>query len=305
MVNVCAYESATLKKQILKQFCDGVRASGDEVHIVKTNEYVPGDVGVFVGAVPSDEDTRDLPASRIVRRNVIRWQEENGGNSVVIEGQLIGKFHPDLEAKYVRVGMNHHLADRTNFFNKNSPPDRWNKLKDVVGVQPWRKTGEHILICMQNPGGMSTRGVDQFEWLFETLEKIRQHTDRKIVVRPFPRSEVCSVGRFNKQNVYVVDPMKQLLKDDLENAWACICFTTTASTLAIIKGIPLFPGNPGCYGWELGNHSLENIENPEINDREQWFYNLAYSQWSPEELTRGIVWQRIKKALQAKDQQEL
>jgi len=69
------------------------------------------------------------------------------------------------------------------------------------------------------------------------------------------------------------------------------------SILSLIRGFPLFAGHSGCFGWEVANQNFNDIENPKMPNREQFLYNLAYAQWSPQEFADGTVWKRFREQL--------
>ena len=65
---------------------------------------------------------------------------------------------------------------------------------------------------------------------------------------------------------------------------------------AVINGIPVFVSeNSLCY--DVGNHSLSNINNPVMPDRQEWTNKLSYTEWFPEEITQGLPWKKIRKRI--------
>jgi hypothetical protein len=61
---------------------------------------------------------------------------------------------------YYRVGLDGAFGDDANFANEGSAPDRWLKQCEECGisVQPYRRSGKHILLIGQVPGDASLRG---------------------------------------------------------------------------------------------------------------------------------------------------
>jgi len=62
---------------------------------------------------------------------------------------------------------------------------------------------------------------------------------------------------------------------------------------AVINGIPVFVSADSlCY--EVGNHSLTQINNPKMPDRTEWANRLSYTEWFEDEIDKGLPWQRIR-----------
>ena len=65
---------------------------------------------------------------------------------------------------------------------------------------------------------------------------------------------------------------------------------------AVFTGIPVYVSEAS-LSFDVGNSSYENINSPEMPDRQQWANKLAYTEWWPDEIEQGTPWQRIKKRL--------
>jgi len=46
--------------------------------------------------------------------------------------------------------------------------------------------------------------------------------------------------------------------------------------------------------WDVGSDNLKQVETPSKPDREQWLHNLAYANWTIEEVRNGTVWRRFR-----------
>jgi hypothetical protein len=49
-----------------------------------------------------------------------------------------------------------------------------------------------------------------------------------------------------------------------------------------------------CLAWEVGLSDLSQVENPFKPNRDQWLNNLAYANWTLEEVRNGTVWKRFR-----------
>ena len=63
--------------------------------------------------------------------------------------------------------------------------------------------------------------------------------------------------------------------------------TAFPATQAIIQGVPVFTG-PDSLAWPVANKDLTTISLPFRPDRTQWFNDLAYTEWTIEEISEGL-----------------
>jgi len=87
------------------------------------------------------------------------------------------------------------------------------------------------------------------------------------------------------------------LEKDLENCWCVVTFNSNVGVDATLAGIPVITHDKGSMVYNITSHDISTINNPYIpNDelRQQWAYDTAYAEWSPDELKSGEAWQHIK-----------
>ena len=152
-----------------------------------------------------------------------------------------------------------------------------------------------------------------YNWINSKIEEIRNNNcKRKIIIRPKDfklnikkeKNKIIFISQneykiiYDKlDNIDITLNNKNELEKDLENAWACILFSTSASVIALIKGIPVFCGSSNTIGYEICNINFSKIENPEMKDRTDFFNNFAHQIWSIKEMNEGIVWQKYEEYL--------
>ena len=83
------------------------------------------------------------------------------------------------------------------------------------------------------------------------------------------------------------------IRDSLQNAHCCVAYTSGSSLDAILDGVPVIPTSQYNFVWEISSHSINDIENPKLGEREQLLYNLAYAQWSVQEIQQGKPWNHL------------
>jgi len=244
--------------------------------------YDKCDVAVTTGGIkitnPRVFKTRKRLMERMPKKRLV-WE-----SSVFRQNQI-----EDL--KYFRLGWNGFQYDNAIFNNANSPSDRWNEIQKLQNIRicDYQKTGSHILICMQKPNDASIYGLDMEKWALDVVNKLKEHTDRNIIIRPHPFDEDTSLYSFQKYF-----SKNKLLQDDLKNAWATITYNSLSSVESICQGIPTFTLHEGSLAWPVANHDLSKIESPEVFDRNQWLYDLAYTQWNLDEMRKGLSWLHLK-----------
>jgi len=200
--------------------------------------------------------------------------------------------------EYWRVGLNG-INRSASFYNNNSSSNRWNKIG--LELKPWRTNGKNILICAQSKFDICWPDASMEDWVLDVIKQIRQNSDRPIIVRQHPRAPL-KITNIPHQNVTIESPKHlhgtyddfDMIKS-LNNVWAIVNHNSNPAIESIINGIPAFVTSEQSLAWEVSNHDLSNIEKPNMPDRSQWANNLAYCEWSTDELLNRVLWNRFKK----------
>ena len=172
-----------------------------------------------------------------------------------------GKTFIDSLDGYFRVVKN-------DFFHSgrgNCKSDRFEKLS--IHIKEKRNSGEFIILS--EPSIYVKKFFQLDDWVNKTIIEISKYTDRKIYVH-------------NKQSKVPLDIL-------LNKAWAFVSDQSTAGFKAMTLGVPAHFTNKTLKGI----NSIKKIENGDININ--IFYNLAYGQWTLNEMQSGEVWEYIKK----------
>ena len=192
-----------------------------------------------------------------------------------------------------KVGING-INRLANFGTKGNDDSRVNQLG--IQLRPWRTQGDHILICLQHDKSEQWKNMPTLEnYVLDTVQKIRQHSNRKIIIRSHPRCPLPAQLRLD--NVYYEIP-KQIQKtyDDFDlnfhNAWAVVSWSSNPGIHAVMNGIPAFVGEQS-LAYDVANHDLSTIEMPNMPDRTQWLNDYANTEWTTEEISQGIPFSRL------------
>lgn len=188
-----------------------------------------------------------------------------------------------------KVGLNGVNRD-AYFAPSNQTSDRADLLK--LSTAPWRTSGEYILLCSQHEKSQQWDNMPRMSaWVMKTIEEIQAVSSRPIIFRPHPRFPLPDIERQYK-NVYKQHP-KLLLDtyDDFDltynNVWAVVNYSSNPGVQAVLAGIPAFVGSSS-LAFPVGNHSVSNIENPVMPDRQQWVNDLAHTEYTVEEIANGL-----------------
>ena len=156
------------------------------------------------------------------------------------------------------------------------PGDRFATFKRKF--VPWRTSGRKILIAAPDEKPMKFYEKDLESWLTETVNTIKQYTDRPVEIR--------------RRNKLRLDRMtSDTLADALNNdVFALVTFQSNAAVESVFQGIPVFVLAPTCAAAPVGLKDLSKIETPYYPDRDKlqaWGNHLAYGQFHISEIKNG------------------
>lgn len=155
-------------------------------------------------------------------------------------------------------------------------PERWQALG--VTPKPWRKDGDHILVCQQR--GIGSRAMaSPHMWHQKAVERLKRWTKRPIKVRPHPGNRSSAVP----------------IEHDLKGAWACVIWGSAAGVRALVEGVPVFYDAPKWICSEAALPLRDWIEHPLCNDawREKALASMAWGQWRYDEIATGEPLRRV------------
>lgn len=175
--------------------------------------------------------------------------------------------------------------------SENLDPLRPQKLG--IFLKPYQEQRrEEILIAAQHSRSQQWIGQPSMDtWVKQTVSKLQKYTDRKIVVRPHPRS----LFQVNLPGVVMEAPrlVPNSYDDfDIDYNYHCVVnFNSGPAVQAAINGVPVI-----CDSTSLAanlSNSVENIENLSMPDRTNWFVKLSHTEWTVEEIATGYPLSRL------------
>lgn len=157
------------------------------------------------------------------------------------------------------------------------PDDRFQLFNKKIN--PWRKNGRKILVAKPDEKPMKFYGLDLDNWLEETVNTIKQHTDRPIEIRDRAKQRLTRVN----------STLEQALADDV---FALVTFNSIAATESVFFGIPAFTLAPCNAASPVSSNDLSQIDAPYYPDSDKvykWACHLAYGQFHVNEMKNGTA----------------
>ena len=156
------------------------------------------------------------------------------------------------------------------------PADRF----ATTGVQLKKfRPGSSILLAPPSQKLLNLYNIVLEDWLEQTQEEIKKHTDRPIVIR-------TKQGRSTRVNN---ETMEMALDRDVH---CLVTFSSIAATEALLLGKPAITLGPNAAA-PLCKHQISDIENlhiPTMDEVEAWARHLAYCQFTEPEMRTGTAW---------------
>jgi hypothetical protein len=270
IVKINVYAAKGMQHQVdrAESFCRGLARHGfTNSKVLPLNNPQTCDLAVFWGMHHSGK-----------ARHI---QEQNNRPWLMMERGYVGdRFH------WTAMGYNG-LNGRADFFNKNSPPERWRKYFDGW-LKPWHD-GDYVLLAGQvlQDASIKNLGVNYQH----IANEIAKHTSLPIHFRKHPHKLTQGMAT---PSGCVTSPASTI-EEALAGARVCVTVNSNSGVDAMLAGTPVINLDCGSMVWDLAQHDYSQIDKPPFPDREQWAYDIAYAQWSPEEIENGDAWEHLKR----------
>jgi hypothetical protein len=156
------------------------------------------------------------------------------------------------------------------------PDDRFKQFNKKFN--PWKKSGRKILVAAPDEKPCKFYGVDKEEWVRQTVETIKQYTDRPVEVRERAPKRIDRIA---------TDTLQQALDKDV---FALVTYNSVAAVESIFHGIPAFTIAPANAASPVALQDLSKIDTPYYPNEDKlyaWGCHLAYGQFHVNELRSG------------------
>ena len=290
------------KFDILTKFVKGVNAAGDEGILHTDNTIVDADVGVIQGWQHQQGKTG---AHLQLRQRVIDTQIQKDRYVCTADSNLF--LYANKSNKpwhYLRYSFNGVFPNTGIYFDENPTSSRWQQIsKDLnISLESTKSSGKNIIICLQRNGGWSMGRIAVVDWVTNTINDIKRHTDRTIILRPHPGDKKALqtyipqlAQRFKHDSQIKFSTKDNPLEADLSKAWAVVNHNSSAIVGPIIQGYHAFitdPNRSQCA--EVAHTDFSMIEKPQQFDRQRWLERISMFHWKFSELEDGSAWRHMR-----------
>lgn len=156
------------------------------------------------------------------------------------------------------------------------PDNRFRKFNKTF--QPWKKTGRKILVATPDEKPCKFYGIKKEQWVKETVDQIKQYTDRPVEIRERAKNRIDRV---------VNNTLQEALDNDV---FALVTYNSVAAVESVFHGIPVFTLAPANAAQPVGLQDLSLIDKPYYPDADKlyaWACHLSYGQFHVDELKTG------------------
>lgn len=171
------------------------------------------------------------------------------------------------------------------YYNQNMPDDRFKKLE--IELAPWRTPNKNCLMFGQLPFGIGTQHIDIRAWYRYCLTYFK---DNRISVFYCEHPNVEHAFTHHKYRIKNIS-----YKDRTnEKIGFAIAFSSNAIVDAIVNGIPPIAMSQLSPAYKVCTKDFTEYEQIKLFDREKWLSDMAYTQWSINEMESGECWNHLR-----------
>lgn len=267
----------------------GIESCGHDFELRRIGEYgenAEGNDLAYPGPTP-DTDVAIVFGVKGKSRQVIDDHQEMGRQTILLDKGYSRAKGEGGHTEYSRVIIND-LDPSSYMMNESRGDDRFRRLG--IRLERHRKTkGGHILFCgsTQKYHDFHKLG-DSTEYAERVFSKLRKVTDKHFIYRPKPSARGMRPVAGTSYS-----SGRMIMAEALRGCHAVVTHGSSAAMDAIIAGVPALVLGKSIAS-PVSDSELTNIESiyyPENDLRQQWANNMAYCQWTNEEMRSGEAWQ--------------
>lgn len=205
----------------------------------------------------------------------------SGRRCMVLERGYVG----DRLGKWTSCGFDG-LNGRADFRNAGMDSSRWDALL-AQHMEPWFDGGgEYVLVMGQVAGDAALQGVNIDAWAVQVMRQI-QARGLPVRFRPHPLGLNGRTSAFPQAN--------GTLQEALERAMWVVTFNSNSGVDSVLAGVPTVAMDRGSMAWGVTGR-IPHLQ-PPTPDRDVWAAEIAWTQWTLEEIRKGDAWDHLRGGL--------
>lgn len=247
-------------------FADGLRCHGVEVTVSRA--LMAADLLVMWG---------------VRRRSEMSIQLARRQQVCILERGYLGN-----RMKWTSVSFGGGLNGRGEFRGVRDDASRFDQNFSGL-MQPWQQRSEKVaLLVGQVPGDMSLVNMDMPRWYSKVTQELLA-AGYRVLFREHPRA----VDRNKRITVPGTTLVTGSLAQSLAEVSLCVTYNSNTAVEAVLAGVPTITMDIGSMAWEVTSHDVAS--GPIMPERQSWAAQLAWKQWTEEELRSGACWEAISR----------
>lgn len=208
---------------------------------------------------------------------------KSGRRALILERGYVG----DRLNTWTSVGFDG-LNGRADFRNAGKDSSRWDRLFGDHLLEWFEPgTGDYVLVMGQVAGDAALQGMNIERWALNVMDQLRA----KGIPARYRKHPLGTMGGRLATYPQADGPLQEVL----ERASWVVTFNSNSGVDAVLQGVPTVAMDAGSMAWEVTGRSP--VLQPPAPDRERWTAELAWTQWSLEEIRRGDAWDHLRGGL--------
>lgn len=271
---------------LVKALRGGFATHGDTCEVIKCKE--------FKGVQPDTELALFIGFSR-KRREIMDAHHKRGVRVLILDKALIRN---ENKSDYNRVCMDG-MTPLRYLMRERRDGMRWERLYQPLYPRRQGLSHPDYYYVYANNSQMVHDFVglgDHYMRMRETIASMRK------VVGPGPRMMYRpkrTLPECPKRAEYKLSLHPETIEECLQWARGLVTYTSNCAVNSIMRGIPTVCLRP-CAASPVAMRNISELEAPTFpsdDARLQWLHNLAWCQWTDEEIEQGHMWHFIKEEL--------
>ena len=265
------------------------------IHTTKprTQPYVDAFVsGSGRGKIYQFRDLKELPREELTMYGILagsgevyKWCEKENRNFYYLDHGYFTNAHDSPH--WLRITKNGHCQ---NVLQQRST-DRYEK-HFKQDIKPWNK-GKKILVLP--PTNAIANFFSATDWLDETVQTIKENTDREIDVREKPYNPTIEIDHVGA-TVKVDRPTVHKGNINWQDYHATVTYNSNTMIASLANGVPVLCDPVNSAAAPISETDFSMIETPKYGDRIALFSSLAYNNWTLQEIADGTAWRMLNES---------